>query len=498
MKIRTARGYVVSMAVTMIACRSEAPNDKPKAEKPAAPAPIAPAPSVPAEESESSLAARAALKKQAEALVESWSKAQNGGDFASYEKLYAPRFTGIKRAGARTQRFDRAGWMEDRKAMFQKPFSVNVADVHVNASDETAVVEFKQSFTSATFSDSGPKRLVLAREGELKIATEEMLSSSFTGDAKQTNAADPADFGFVAKLSDGPGLVLSRDVDLNAVSGSLRLIDDEAAERDLKTELVAEKWRGYVGKEFALFGEGGEKCKAKVSGFRVLASVIPHFGTRQRWQGEDGAKPTPPGERALALWELSESQGRSLVAKLDAPKCDGASWARASGSPAPRFFTSRAVTADEKKQVKEAARKAPVHREYQALFTKAYGKATPWDETGGDAEVLRAFEDTEGRVYFSATLATGVDDSCASDFDVDLWLLFKKQGDQLELVSARPEENAESLYPRFLSPLAPTMAFDLDGDGLPEFASAHDFIRTGPKGYRLMQNFSPAYFDCPC
>ena len=186
-----------------------------------------------------------------------WAKAQNGGDFASYEKLYAARFTGTKRAGARTQRFDRAGWMEDRKAMFAKPFSVTVADVRVHPSEDTAVVEFTQSFASATFRDSGPKRLVLAREGDLKIATEEMLSSSFTGETKKADVVDPADFGFVAKLSDGPGLVLSRDVDLNAVSGSLRYIDDEAAERDVKTELVPEKWRGYVGKEFSLFGEGG-------------------------------------------------------------------------------------------------------------------------------------------------------------------------------------------------------------------------------------------------
>ena len=60
MKISASRGYVVSMVLTMVACRSEAPHEKPKADKPAAPAPAAPAP---VEVKESSPEARAAGQK---------------------------------------------------------------------------------------------------------------------------------------------------------------------------------------------------------------------------------------------------------------------------------------------------------------------------------------------------------------------------------------------------------------------------------------------------
>jgi hypothetical protein len=43
-------------------------------------------------------------------LLDAWLKAQNDGDFNAYEKLYAQRFTGIRRSGPRTVKMDRAGW----------------------------------------------------------------------------------------------------------------------------------------------------------------------------------------------------------------------------------------------------------------------------------------------------------------------------------------------------------------------------------------------------
>lgn len=45
------------------------------------------------------------------ALLDAWLAAQNAGDFAAYEALYAQRFTGIKRVDARSQRFDRSGFV---------------------------------------------------------------------------------------------------------------------------------------------------------------------------------------------------------------------------------------------------------------------------------------------------------------------------------------------------------------------------------------------------
>ena len=46
-------------------------------------------------------AARADAGADARAVVQRWLEAQNQGDFAAYEKLYAPRFTGVRRSGPR-------------------------------------------------------------------------------------------------------------------------------------------------------------------------------------------------------------------------------------------------------------------------------------------------------------------------------------------------------------------------------------------------------------
>ena len=64
----------------------------------------------------------------ARGVVDGWLAAQNAGDLAAYDKLYAARFTGIRRSGPRTVRFDRAGWMRDRARMFGKPMTVAKPD----------------------------------------------------------------------------------------------------------------------------------------------------------------------------------------------------------------------------------------------------------------------------------------------------------------------------------------------------------------------------------
>jgi hypothetical protein len=54
------------------------------------------------------------LEKEARALLDSWLASQNAGDFAAYQKLYAPTFSGIKRVGDRKTSYDHDQWMVDR------------------------------------------------------------------------------------------------------------------------------------------------------------------------------------------------------------------------------------------------------------------------------------------------------------------------------------------------------------------------------------------------
>src|SRR5262249_14231526 len=114
----------------------------------------------------------------ARALVERWLSSQNGGDFAAYQALYATRFTGVRRSGARIVHLDRAGWMRDRGRMFSKKMVVAAEGVEIAAAPAMVRVTLTQKWESGSYKDVGKKELILVREGAAwKIAREEMLDS---------------------------------------------------------------------------------------------------------------------------------------------------------------------------------------------------------------------------------------------------------------------------------------------------------------------------------
>ncbi len=117
-------------------------------------------------------------RKAGEALVTKWVEAQNRGDFAAYQALYAQSFNGIKRVGKVAKTLDRAGWLVDRKAMFKAEQRVTVTNPTFSRSGQTLVIELTQRWEQGAFADVGRKRLVLdLRPSAGPILAEEMLTS---------------------------------------------------------------------------------------------------------------------------------------------------------------------------------------------------------------------------------------------------------------------------------------------------------------------------------
>ncbi len=115
---------------------------------------------------------------QARALVERWLAAQNEGDFAAYQQLYAAGFVGVRRSGTRVATLDRAGWLKERARMFKKRMTVEAADTRVETNERGFRVTLEQTWASESYRDVGTKLLELAPEdGELRIVREEMLAS---------------------------------------------------------------------------------------------------------------------------------------------------------------------------------------------------------------------------------------------------------------------------------------------------------------------------------
>ena len=129
---------------------------------------------------------------EVEAFVTRWLEVQNRGDFAGYQQLYTADFTGVRRSGKQTRRFDRAGWFRDRGRMFKAPMEVAIDRLVAWPRPRGVVVFFTQTFAQGRYRDTGTKMLVLARVGQqLAIRYEEMLSSELLDAARAARVAGP-------------------------------------------------------------------------------------------------------------------------------------------------------------------------------------------------------------------------------------------------------------------------------------------------------------------
>jgi hypothetical protein len=100
-------------------------------------------------------------KADVEAVLAAWLAAQTSGTYDAYAQLYADKFEGVRRSGPRVRRFDRAGWLADRKRMFAKPMTVSTSAPAISMAGAMATVDVVQTFAQGTFKDVGPKRLIV-------------------------------------------------------------------------------------------------------------------------------------------------------------------------------------------------------------------------------------------------------------------------------------------------------------------------------------------------
>ena len=245
------------------------------------------------------LKARAAeapvTEAQAQALLDRWLEAQNRGDFAAYEKLYASRFTGIKRVGKGMRKMDRKAWLLDRKGMFRYPTRVQAADVKVAPGLRTARLAFVQTWASPSYKDEGPKEIVAVREGgDLRISREELLSSraparqgSPTGQsarrAATANETGNASLRIVLKLEGkdylvvGEGAPISRPRFANDKANIYTVIG--TTNTDEEPDIA--KW---VGARIRLITDRGKTCEVVGGKLSAVARAVPHFGEVQAWR----------------------------------------------------------------------------------------------------------------------------------------------------------------------------------------------------------------------
>lgn len=431
-------------------------------------------------------AAADAMRDKAKVLVETWLGAQNSGDFDGYQALYGKRFTGVKRAGERTRRFDRARWLEDRKRMFSKVMKVEAKDLAIDTTDNGAIILFTQTWESGSFRDVGPKQIVaVVEDGQLRIAREEMLASIIEGGAGEVPDLAAGQYlpvvsseGFLAVVR-GPG-----DPDKTPHEAPESVVRAQVAFAKMKEQPAAPA-------KYELFGAAGKVCEVSAGPRGLVARARFHFGQVQTWDGTfDGLDPNKDkvDDKTVAADVMAlASGGVHEVDRVDAAACAGATWAREAGAAPATVFGQVDATPFAGK-AREALRKLPmwgqIQKDFQADDTIEV-KTANWDEW--ESGVATSAWSAGGGAHFVAiSVVSGT--GCGT-FGASAWATWRVEGDRWTLMTDGD---------RASDAMTPTSAFDADGDGRPEFTDGDELIQPVGATWKKTRSVKAPDFDCPC
>jgi hypothetical protein len=477
---------LAALVVSAVACTKK--SDQPAANnRGAEPA------ETPVEAKPVAIPARRVQPAAVQAFLDAWLKAQNDQDFDTYESLYASRFEGVRRSGARTVRLDRTGWIADRKRMFKKRMSVELRDVEIEPFATGAAVRFTQRWASGKYEDIGPKLMVIVLEGDaLRMAREEMLSSQLLDAAATDTGLADARFAFVIAAGE-PYVVLDTTSQKPA---QLELVSDDdpviikgtVQASELPPEVAS--WQGERVTDGA--------CVAKIVDFAVIGRMYPHFGTRAVWAGaeEEGPAYTEqqiaddafPSSEAVIGGRLESEGGCSIGAYVYQHGKPGYAAAESVKHPALDEAATRAfhMLSSWKEIQKEFV-------EYEKTREREHGEELdegeepgPWDGKGPTVTAWK--HPTSGAILVAVQAKEG--EGCGAFFG-SLSALFAVKGslDKPELALLGEPDMGEVLD-----------VFDIEGDGSLELVVTQGYGTTmlvNESGDSL-RTLSIPFLDCPC
>ena len=474
----------VLVACALFGCKGE--------QRHAAPTPssssVAPAPSAPP--APNAVAASPSFDEaSARNFVERWVNTQNEHDFAAYSALYATRFSGTKRVGSYSKRFDRSAWLRDRQPMFRDGVVVRATELQLSGTAGAVRAVFTQDFVAPGFHDTGQKELFLVVQANgLAIAREEMLISHLA------DAAPVAESAVLAFHRDGAVVQTGFS---GTSSGEPRLIPRTKgapyeAVLPVAPAVLSESTRAWLGRSITAYAKDGATCQGTVTRFEVRVEAEPHFGMAQAWAGEDGAAKATSAQIAREIWNIAREDERFVVAVLD-HECRGI-WAV---THAASFTPATAPTAPLRAAALNAFKALPAYRELQARFGRESANSKQaWETVDGELNVVELRSTPE-----SALLVVGARGGVGcGGFGGNLSAIWKVSG-----ADARATFALRGVFKDSSDLLKVHGAVDQNADGTLEllagpevFANEISVLRLGASGFEKIVLFSTSFWDCGC
>jgi hypothetical protein len=240
--------------------------------------------------------------------------------------------------------------------------------------------------------------------------------------------------------------------------------------KDLPAELA-----GWLGRTMRLFDFDGEKCQAKVTGFRLVG--------RAQIDDETGAEVKRLGKRAGAerLWEIAGEHGHALVATVD--NLCATRWARDATAAAPEIALAQKADPTLTKRALSKLKALEKCKEDDGLCAPDNVKVVTFRPRWQGKQVTLVWAVVDG------------DSLCDSNgFGYTWWL----EGSALKV--------AHGVSPEAL----PSAAVDLDGDGQPELLFEHGgpldpdldagvlSLSRDSNQWELLDGIYFPYIGCPC
>lgn len=411
---------------------------------------------------------------QVRALIAQWVAAQNSGDFAAYDAVYAEKLEGVKRAKGRTWRFDRDGWMTDRKRMFANKMTVEASDIAVKTLPTIAIVDLTQAFTQGKFHDEGAKRIVvILQSGAPKIAREEMLSSV---------SPVPDDAGDGVYLVDGDAIFLQIGADEALGHGKFTLEDGDPVIARRPVPHPPAEYAKFHSSSIPLYAPDGTACKGTIGDLYLQGGETPHFGTRAEWDGQDGDKPYTEQQIAQAVFSNPNLLGALTVDAECTP-------AVAISKPAPTFFPPSTDADLEAKAVK-AFRKTDEYKSIQDEF-KDSGGSGQW----APSPAVTLFGNAGGVRYASVNASEG--DGCGA-FHGETWALWSVAENGAMTRIAFPEGGVYEPHAIFTDGDGDVVHIIATGSASTGWSTFQTHLMIANGELTIVERVEYPYLDCPC
>jgi len=254
-------------------------------------------------------------------------------------------------------------------------------------------------------------------------------------------------------------------------AATLQEVDTSALSEQARSHLLDTLWSW----------DGTEHVAHPVESLHILSLFVPHFGQRQRWNGQLGE---PAMSDSEITQDIAQSGTRFLVGRISGSSEEFPSFRKPRTAPLLRDPSPSGELFD---KVLAAAQALPEYVSNQREFEENGGEGNWWE--GGSTSSSQSFTDGSGREFVWLSHFGGEECSPNAWSQTTLWVVTDTTEPELLFQSS--------------SLLTPLMAIDADRDGSPEFylgefPTRRLVVRKFGDVYREVESWSYSYQDCGC